>query len=81
METTKMQFILTGFSEITGCRVFAFDGIAEDRTRGSFTVKADLALTRRYGIRLRNYRYCAEEFWSAVTKAGTTGHLRIWKQR
>ena len=53
MQTPKMQFILTGFSEIAGFRVFAFEGIAADWTRTAFTVRTNLALTRRYGIRLQ----------------------------
>jgi hypothetical protein len=50
-----MYFVLNGFSEDTGFRVFAFDGIAADRMRlpAPFTVRADLALARRYGIRLQ----------------------------
>ena len=48
-----MQFILTGFTQDTGFRVFAFEGIAGDRTRTAFTVRTDLALIRRYGIRLQ----------------------------
>jgi len=46
-----MQFVLRGFSQVVGLRVFAFEGIASDRTRAMFTVSADLALSRRYGIR------------------------------
>jgi hypothetical protein len=53
VENAKMQFTIRGFSETMGARVFAFDGIAEDQTRVAFTVRADLALTRRYGIRLQ----------------------------
>ena len=53
MQTPKMQFILTGFSEVAGFRIFAFEGIAADRTRAAFTVRTNLALTRRYGIRLQ----------------------------
>lgn len=53
MESAKMQFILKGFSQAMGFRVFAFEGIAADRTRTVFTVRTDLALTRRYGIRLQ----------------------------
>lgn len=53
MQTPKMQFILTGFSEVAGFRIFAFEGIAADRTRAAFTVQTNLALTRRYGIRLQ----------------------------
>ncbi len=48
-----MQFVLRGFSHAMGCRVFAFEGIAADRKRAMFTVRADLALTRRYGIHLQ----------------------------
>jgi hypothetical protein len=48
-----MQYILKGFTQDTGFRVFAFEGIAVDRTRTAFTVKADLALSRRYGIRMQ----------------------------
>jgi len=48
-----MQFVLTGFTQETGFRVFAFEGIAADRTRTAFTVKTDLDLSRRYGIRVQ----------------------------
>jgi hypothetical protein len=50
---SKMQFILKGFSHELGFRVFRFDGVASDRTRTLFTVKADLALSRTYGIPLQ----------------------------
>jgi hypothetical protein len=45
-----MQFILTGFSQDMGFRVFAFEGIKADRTRARYTVRADLALVRKYQI-------------------------------
>lgn len=48
-----MQFTLTGFTQDSGCRVFAYDGVGEDRMRIKFTVRADLALSRKYGIRLQ----------------------------
>ena len=48
-----MRFILIGFTQDLGVRVFAFEGIGEDQIRTEFLVKADLALTRRYGIRLQ----------------------------
>jgi hypothetical protein len=48
-----MQFILTGFTQDTGFRVFAFEGIAGDRSRTVFTVRTDLELSRRYGIRVQ----------------------------
>jgi hypothetical protein len=49
----QMQFTLTGFTQDSGCRVFAYDGVGEDRVRIKFTVSADLALSRKYGIRLQ----------------------------
>jgi hypothetical protein len=51
--SAKMQFVLTGFTQDLGCRVFAFEGIAVDRIRTPFTVRADLALIRRYGIQIQ----------------------------
>ena len=48
-----MQFILTGFTQEMGFRVFAFERMGEDRIRTRWTVRADLALIRRYGIRLQ----------------------------
>lgn len=50
---TKMQFVLVGFSQHMGFRTFAFEGIAADRTRTPYTVKADLALIGTYGIRMQ----------------------------
>ncbi len=48
-----MQYVLTGFTPDTGFRVFAFEGIEADRTRTEFTVRADLDLSRRHGIRVQ----------------------------
>ena len=45
-----MLFVLTGFTQDLGFRVFAFDGVGENRVRTPFTVRADLSLIRRYGI-------------------------------
>jgi hypothetical protein len=49
-----MQFILTGFTQDAGFRVFAFEGIAADRSRTEFTVRTDLSLVRRYGIQMQD---------------------------
>jgi hypothetical protein len=53
VRSVKMQFILTGFTQELGFRVFAFERMGEDRIRTRWTVSADLALSRRYGIRLQ----------------------------
>lgn len=49
-----MQFVLNGFSQARGFRIFTFERVAADRTRTQFTVKADVTLTQRYGIRLQD---------------------------
>ena len=53
MENSKRQFVLRGFTEMRGFRVFAFERIATDWSRCMFTVRANLALSRRYGIQLQ----------------------------
>lgn len=50
---SRMQFLLTGFTQEVGFRVFAFDGISLERVRTAFTVRADLGLIRRHGIRMQ----------------------------
>lgn len=52
---SKVQFVLTGFTPDSGCRVFAFERTAEDGARIQFTVRADLDMGRRYGIRLQEF--------------------------
>lgn len=48
-----MQFILVGFNQEMDFRTFAFQGIGADRSRSEFTVRANLALIRKYGIRVQ----------------------------
>ena len=48
-----MQFTLIGFTQDMGFRVFAFERTGEDRSRTKCTVRADLALIRRYGIQIQ----------------------------
>lgn len=49
-----MQFSFMGFSQDAGVRVFTFVGTTTgDRTRTGFSVSADMALSRRYGIHVQ----------------------------
>lgn len=48
-----MHYILTGFTHSTGFRVFSFDGIAAGFLRTGYSVRADLSLARKYGIRVQ----------------------------
>ena len=54
MAEPKTQFVLKGFSQELGSRVFEFEGVEADRSRSVFTVTADLAASRRYGIQLQD---------------------------
>jgi len=49
----KTSFVLTGFTDDVGFRIFAFQTVGADGARLDFTVKADLDLSRKYGILLQ----------------------------
>jgi hypothetical protein len=51
-KTPKTQFILTGFSQSAGIRIYAFECIGDGR-RIDYTVEVDLALIPGYGIRIQ----------------------------
>ena len=48
-----MQYVLTGFTNDMGFRIFAFDVVGDDRVSTAYSVRADLTLVRRYGIKLQ----------------------------
>ena len=48
-----MNFLLNGFSSALGFRVFEFEGVAADKSRTDFSVRADLALIKDFGIRVQ----------------------------
>jgi hypothetical protein len=54
VKNTKMHFILRGFKQVMGFRVFTFEGITEERVRSIFTVRADLSLAHRYDVPLQD---------------------------
>jgi hypothetical protein len=62
MRSAEMPFILTGFRQDMGFRVFAFERRETDRSRMEFTVKADLALIRRYDIRVQELPLLCRSF-------------------
>lgn len=49
-----MQFILVGFKQDTGSRVFTFELTGADKVRTEFMIRADLALAQKHGIRLQD---------------------------
>lgn len=49
--SVNVQFTLVGFTQDLGFRVFAFRRrVGADRSGTQYTVRADLSLSRRYGI-------------------------------
>ena len=52
-EGGKPQFLLTGFTQAAGIRTYAFEGRVDASLIG-YTVKVDLALIPRYGIRIQD---------------------------
>ena len=50
----KTRFILKGFSHVMESRVFEFERVAVDAIRAQFTVQIDVALARKYGVRLQD---------------------------
>lgn len=49
-QRARLRFILNGFKQDAGFRVFAFQCVEADNSRTDFTVRADLSLIRMYGI-------------------------------
>ena len=45
-----MTYVLTGFFQDGGFRVFSYDGITADHRRSPFWVRADLALARQHKL-------------------------------
>jgi hypothetical protein len=68
VEKDKVQFTLRGFRQVLGFRVYAFEARAEDQSRIPFTVKADLDLARRYGIRLQELPLLCREILDTCPK-------------
>ena len=52
-EAAKTQFLLTGFTQAAGIRIYAFEGRIDAR-RIDYTVEVDLALIPGYGIRIQD---------------------------
>jgi hypothetical protein len=51
--TQNTHHILVGFTHDNGFRVFSFDRLGDDHVRTRYTVRADLALIRGYGIQIQ----------------------------
>ena len=70
-----MQFMLTGFTQDLAFRVFAFERMGLDRVRTKVVVKADLALTRRYGIPMQELPFLCRNLLERSDNGGETHTL------
>ena len=70
-----MQFILTGFTQQLGFRVFGFEGRREDKSKSDYTVKADLSLIQKYGIRVQQLPLLCRALLDRTTEEETQ---RAW---
>ncbi len=61
-----MHYVFVGFTPETGSRVFRFERVGGDMSRTGFTVRADLALTRRYGIQMQDLPLLCNTLLSAL---------------
>ncbi len=61
-----MNYVFTGFRQANAVRQFAFDCVADDRSRTSVTVRADLALARKHQILLQDLPLLCRRLLEAV---------------
>jgi hypothetical protein len=75
-----MTFVLTGFTQDMGFRVFAFERIGADRVRTPCTVKADLALLRSYGIQVQDLPLLCRGLLDRRDEGGEIGSLTFTEE-
>ena len=72
-----MQFIFTGFSQITGFRVFAYQSIGDDKTKTKLAVRADMGLGRKHGIQLQEWPLLCREMLEQRTEDIERGYCEL----
>ncbi len=77
---TKLQFFLTGFSQVAGTRVYAFEARGDAR-RMEYTVEVDLALIPGYGIRIQELPLLCRELLQQRAEPDETSAFVFTEQR
>lgn len=67
-----MQFTLVGFTQDTVFRVFSFERTTVDRVTTAHTIRVDLALSRKHGIRLQELPLLCQALLEEDLKANQT---------
>jgi hypothetical protein len=79
-EAAKPQFLLTGFTQAAGIRIYAFEGRI-DATRIDYTVEVDLALIPGYGIRIQDLPLLCRELLQQRSQPDETSSVVFTEQR
>lgn len=79
-EGAKPQFLLTGFTQAAGIRIYAFEGKVDAR-RFDYTVEVDLALIPGYGIRIQDLPLLCREFLEQRAKPDEISTFVFTEQR
>jgi len=73
------QYILTGFSQAEGIRVYAFEGIGGG-LRVDYTVEVDLSLIPNYGIRIQDLPLLCRELLQKRVESGEISALTFTEE-
>jgi hypothetical protein len=78
-ETGPRHFILTGFNQTAGIRVYAFEGVSAGR-RLDYTVKVDLSLIPGYGIRIQDLPILCRDLLQQRVDPGEISSLTLTEE-
>ena len=79
-EGAKPQFLLTGFTQAAGIRIYAFEGRIDAR-RIDYTVEVDLALIPGYGIRIQDLPLLCRELLQQRAQPDEISAVVLTEQR
>lgn len=79
-EGAKPQFLLTGFTQAAGIRIYAFKGRI-DAKRIDYTVEVDLALIPGFGIRIQDLPLLCRELLQQRSQPDETSSVVFTEQR
>ena len=79
-DSAKRLFLLTGFTQAAGIRIYAFEGRV-DATRIDYTVEVDLALIPRYGIQIQDLPLLCRELLQQPTQPDEISAVIFTEQR
>ena len=75
MDSLKVHYLLKGFSQVMESRVFEFESMTPKAGRAKYTVTIDLALARKYGIRLQELPLLCKEVLDQCSETAETPNL------